>query len=196
MSTDLSLKQFLHHVVLPRLSDKSGAILEVGCGAYPVLLTMPENHTYSLHALDQLPQEAALGLEFHQANILDQSFIPPTPLVCWFDAHLFHTLTSSADRERYLHQAYKHLLPQDGLFALEMAVASKSTPVWKNLYLRDELPFRFCPDALLMEQMLLEHHFRIEYFRIDSGSRFIFDADRDVVMDADPLRLRALCRPQ
>jgi hypothetical protein len=193
MSLDISLQQFLHEIVLPRIPAK-GPLLEVGCGSYPVLSTIKDSIKNERYCLDIISQTGFENLSFIQANILDLAVELPSSLACWFDAHLFHTLTSSADRERYFAQVKKHLDPYKGLFALEMGVASKTTSVWKNLYLRDDEPFRFCPNALEMEHILLNEGLQIEYFRIDSGSRFIFDADRDVVMDADPLRLRALCR--
>jgi SAM-dependent methyltransferase len=192
LSIDQSLQQFLHQIVIPRLKG-SGVILEVGCGAFPVFSTLESSLNYERHTLDLVDQASHEGINFHCANVLDLALDIPKKLNCWFDAHLFHTLVSSIDRERYFAQVSRFLEPGGGIFALEMALASKNTPVWKNLYLRDDEPFRFCPTALEMEQTLLDQGFQIEYFRIDSGARFIFDTNRDVIMDADPIRLRALC---
>ncbi len=138
------------------------------------------------------------NIDFINVDILDLDKDKQYDLI--LDSHCLHCLTNSSERSRYF-KKIKEILSPRGLFILEHAISSKMMsfdPPYifskdsSTLY-KSETPIRKIPSALNLEKKIIDHKFKIEYFRASPSHRIIINDSRNEAKESDPDLLQIIC---
>lgn len=173
---------FFKSVVLPRLTETSVKVLDLGCGSKSIFEDT-ELDPFSIDAFDFSSEaiRSASGhsaINYQQVDIAQANALPVSTYDLIFDSHCLHCITDQASRKESLKNIH-HALKDEGLFCAEMMVASSEDVV--------NLPHKYVVSSRELEDELLKSGFKIIYFMIV----------RDLVFSNDNGEcelLRVICR--
>jgi len=161
-----SLLDFFEKIVRPRLSGSDFKILELGSGNYSLFEDVL-NLNAEITAIDYSSAAVASAvnskIRYQEINVLEFNFFSLAKYDLIFDSHCINCIESDEDRNIAFENIFSSI-KSGGLFASEIMVQPESEVV--------SMPFKMIKSSFQIEQELISHGFKIQYFLISNEISF------------------------
>ena len=179
-----SLFDFFEKIVRPRLFNSDLKILELGSGNYSFfedVLNLNAEITAIDYSSAAIESAVSSKINYQEINVLDSNFFISAKYDLIYDSHCINCI--EIDDERNI--AFKNIysaIKSGGFFASEMMIQPVSGVV--------SMPFKLIKSSFQIEQEIISHGFKIQYFLIskDIGFSTLIDGEE---VKCDVLRIIA-----
>jgi SAM-dependent methyltransferase len=179
-----SLFDFFEGIVRSRLSEGHLKILELGSGHYSLfedVLDLNAEITAIDYSAAAIEKATDSKIKYELMNVLEPNYFKSAKYDLIFDSHCLNCIENNEERSLAFKNIYS-ALKVAGLFASEIMVQPENKAV--------SMPFKKIKSAFQVEQVLIYHGFKIQYFLISKEMAFSTLMDGEEVK-CDVLRIIA-----